>query len=125
MPAESRAPGRPRSRSAGKSPSFSAGYACRPVGGSGPGGPEMGLDPTPGAENAPLPVKSRASAIAVWLLLAGATLRAGGDERPGAGPPAVVRLHERAVLEIRAPLGGRSPQARAQYASEALVHVLE
>jgi small-conductance mechanosensitive channel len=74
-----------------------------------------------------LPVKSRPPALLLALLLSGAALGAGPDERATAPPPAsaTLRLRERTVLEIKAPLGGRSPQARAQYAGEALAHVLE
>jgi hypothetical protein len=37
----------------------------------------------------------------------------------------VIRIRERAVLELRVPRAQRSPQARARDASETLTHVLE
>jgi len=73
------------------------------------------------------PVKSRAPALLVAVLLAGAALGAGPDERSAApsSAPVMLQLRERPILEIKAPRAGRSPQARAQYAGEALSHVLE
>jgi len=79
------------------------------------------------AETLALSVKSRLPALLITFLLAGTALGAGPDDRSTAPPPApaTLRLRDRAVLEIRAPLGNRSPQVRAQYAGEALAHVLE
>ncbi|HTS79595.1 MAG TPA: mechanosensitive ion channel domain-containing protein [Myxococcaceae bacterium] len=70
-------------------------------------------------------MKSCTPVLLVGLLLAGAAPGAGAEEPSASQPPAVVRLRDRPVLELRAPLGGRSPRIRAQDAGEALVHALE
>ena len=64
-------------------------------------------------------------ALALLLLVGGAGLAAA--PAPGEEPAAsgVVRIRERALLELRAPLAGRSPTVRAREAGEALAHVLE
>ncbi|HUM11235.1 MAG TPA: mechanosensitive ion channel domain-containing protein [Myxococcaceae bacterium] len=70
-------------------------------------------------------MKSRPAALALVLLVATTAAGAEPDERPGSPPPGEVRIRERAVLELRAPLAGRPPQLRGREATEALVHVLE
>jgi small-conductance mechanosensitive channel len=69
-------------------------------------------------------VKPRPSSLALLLLVAGTAATALADE-PTSSPAGVVRIRERSVLELQAPLGDRPPQVRARDASEALVHVLE
>ena len=71
-------------------------------------------------------MKSRAATLILVLLLGGMALGAGTEER--AGTPAqhgVIRIRDRAILELREPRGIRSAQARARDASETLSHVLE
>ena len=77
--------------------------------------------------NARVPVKSRAATLILLLLLGGTALGAAGtEERPGTPPPhGVIRIRERAVLELRVSRGVRSAEARARDASETLTHVLE
>jgi hypothetical protein len=71
-------------------------------------------------------VKSRAATLILVLLLGGVAVAAGTEERPGTPQPhGVIRIRERAVLELRVPRGGRSAEARARDASETLAHVLE
>ena len=77
-------------------------------------------------ETLALPVKSRAATLIGVLLLGGAALGAGEDAGPGtAAPHGVIRIRDRAVLELRVSRGVRSAQARARDATETLAHVLE
>ena len=52
-------------------------------------------------------------------------LGAGAEDKPASAPDGVVRIRDRAVLEIRAPRGVRSAEARGRDATETLSHVLE
>ncbi len=70
-------------------------------------------------------MSTRTSALALILLVAGVAAGAAPEEQPDTPPPGVVRIRERPVLEIRAPLSGHPPQARAHDATEALAHLLE
>jgi small-conductance mechanosensitive channel len=70
-------------------------------------------------------VKSRAATLTGVLLLGWVALAA-GTEQPGTPPPhGVIRIRDRAVLELRVPRGARSAEARARDATETLAHVLE
>jgi small-conductance mechanosensitive channel len=71
-------------------------------------------------------VKSRAATLIGVLLLGGAALGAGTEDRPATPlPHGVIRIRDRAVLELRVPRGLRSAEARARDATETLAHVLE
>jgi hypothetical protein len=77
-------------------------------------------------ETLALPVKSRAATLVLVLLFGGGAGAAGTEERPGTPPPhGVIRIRERAVLELRVPRGVRSAEARARDATETLAHVLD
>jgi small-conductance mechanosensitive channel len=77
-------------------------------------------------ETLALPVKSGAATLVGMLVLGGAALGAGTEQPAGTPPPSgVIRIRERAVLELREPRGVRTAQARARDASETLAHVLE
>ena len=71
-------------------------------------------------------MKSRAPTLILVLLLGGAAWGA-GVEKATSSPSVqgVIRIRERAVLEIRVPRGVRSAEARARDATETLAHVLE
>jgi len=71
-------------------------------------------------------VKSGAATLVGMLVLGGAALGAGTEQPAGTPPPSgVIRIRERAVLELREPRGVRTAQARARDAIETLAHVLE
>ncbi len=70
-------------------------------------------------------MKSRLLPLVLVLLACRTALAAGAESKPGSPPPGVIRIGERAVLELRVPRAQRSPQARARDASETLTHVLE
>ena len=65
------------------------------------------------------------SALALLLLVDGPAVGPAPGQTEEASAIGVVRIRERAVLELRAPLAGRSAQARARDATETLAHVLE
>ena len=85
----------------------------------------MGLTGRPATRTLAPPVKSAPLAPVLVLLVLASAAASEPEERPGTPPPGEVRIRERAVLELRAPLAGRPPQVRAREASEALAHVLE
>jgi len=77
-------------------------------------------------ETLALPVKSRAPTLILLLLLGGAASGADVEKATSNAPvPGVIRIRERAVLEVRMPRGNRSPDSRARDATETLAHVLD
>jgi len=70
-------------------------------------------------------VNPTAPALTLLLLVHGAALAAAPEQLEETPASGLVRIRERTVLELRAPLAGRSAQVRAREASEALAHVLE
>ena len=70
-------------------------------------------------------MKSRLLPLVLLLLACRTALGVGADDKPASPTPGVVRIRERAVLELRVPRGLRSAQARARDANETLAHVLE
>ncbi|HZJ52690.1 MAG TPA: mechanosensitive ion channel domain-containing protein [Myxococcaceae bacterium] len=70
-------------------------------------------------------MKSRLLALVLVLLACRTALGAGPEDKPASPKPGVVRIRERAALELRVPRGARSPEARARDATETLAHVLE
>ena len=71
-------------------------------------------------------MKSRAPTLILVLLLGGAASGAGVEKTtPNAQAQGVIRIRERAVLELRVARSLRSPEARARDATETLAHVLD
>jgi small-conductance mechanosensitive channel len=70
-------------------------------------------------------VKSRPSALALLVLLAGSVAAAAPEEKAGETPHGAVRIREHTVIELRVPRGARSAQVRGRDATETLSHVLE
>jgi small-conductance mechanosensitive channel len=83
------------------------------------------LDPGRGGQNALPAVNRRAAALAVLLLGLVDARAAEPAAAPAPSTAAAVRIRDKAVVELHASWGDRTPEVRAREASEALGHALE